>query len=269
MNLNLKKHPKPDSCDVMRCRQRNGLTAFPDMPNLAGFKLCKKHLDLYRAEDDDAVIDTEGETVGGPVAHPGQTREPDAPEPVAGLPTQSTVLAIVEPVRAQAVEQLAQLEGVSLESQDGVDLAAKLLKEVKASYKSLEAQRTSVTKPLGALKKAIDGWFKPAKDALLAEEKFLKTVIADFVVAQEQARVAQLQAGNHEAALAIEPAVLPQGVRTTTTWQFEIVDASKIPREFLVPDAAAIQAHVAANKANSSIPGVRAFPNTGVSAGSK
>ena len=49
------------------------------------------------------------------------------------------------------------------------------------------------------------------------------------------------------------------GARRLGTWKFDVVDANKIPREFLTPDLKAIGAFVRARKEAAVIPGVRTY----------
>ena len=50
------------------------------------------------------------------------------------------------------------------------------------------------------------------------------------------------------------------GQAARTNWKFEVVDATKVPREYLTPDLVAIGAIVRARKGCIEIPGVRVFP---------
>jgi hypothetical protein len=56
------------------------------------------------------------------------------------------------------------------------------------------------------------------------------------------------------------------GTVTRTTWLFEIVDASMLPLEYMMPDEKAIRAMVKAKKGDTAIPGVRAYSETTVGA---
>ncbi|MFZ5989850.1 MAG: hypothetical protein ACOYWZ_22365 [Bacillota bacterium] len=59
----------------------------------------------------------------------------------------------------------------------------------------------------------------------------------------------------------------PQGVQFRTTWDFEIIAPSLIPREYLIPDTVAIRKVVNALKDKANIPGVRIFSVTSVGRG--
>lgn len=49
------------------------------------------------------------------------------------------------------------------------------------------------------------------------------------------------------------------GLKTREVYKFEIVDASKLPREYLIPDESRIRKVVNALKADANIPGVRVY----------
>ncbi len=265
--LKLKTKIKPHLCDAAFCRGKEF-----NIVNDAGLKLCTKHAAEYdgpAAEPTDTSIGIEppesgmqviSETVGEPktesfIETPASDRD--------------NVLAIVEPVRVEAETDLVKLQGIAVKSQAGLDAASELLKTTKGKIKSLEAQRTAVTKPLLEAKKNVDGWFKPAKHALEALEQFLKDAISGYITETEKRKLEALKAGDHETALAMQPPELSKGVTTRTTWKFEIENVDAIPREYMVPDAAKIQQHVTTYKSQSTIPGIRVYPDTGISSRSE
>lgn len=267
----IKKRPKPDSCDAHRCRARGKLSKITDGDGKK-IKLCDMHKDEWVAAT---------APPGAPPVAPSPNAPPEQPptppeQPGAGnehvqheiIYNKNTMLAIVEPARIEAEANFEQLIGIVVNSQGALEAANKLLQDVKGKTKALEAQRTSVTKPMLDAKKQIDAWFKPAKAALAKLEELLKTAIGGYLTAQETARLAALQSGDHEGALAVDQPTIPAGLQTRTVWKFEIVDVALIPREYLVVDSAKIQAHVNIYKAQSTIPGIVVRPDTGISSSS-
>ena len=76
------------------------------------------------------------------------------------------------------------------------------------------------------------------------------------------------------AAAVVAPAVQREapkvaGLKTREVWKFEIVDPSLLPREYLVPDEAAIRGVVNSLKDRTKIPGVRVFPDKSQAASSR
>jgi hypothetical protein len=61
-----------------------------------------------------------------------------------------------------------------------------------------------------------------------------------------------------------EPIFNPAGVSMREYWWAEVVDANKIPRQYLVPDMTALNAVMRATKGQAKIPGVRAIRETGI-----
>ncbi len=56
-----------------------------------------------------------------------------------------------------------------------------------------------------------------------------------------------------------------KGVSTKVNWKFEVVDEMKVPREYLCVDEKAIGQVVRALKDKANIPGVRIYPESGIS----
>ncbi len=75
---------------------------------------------------------------------------------------------------------------------------------------------------------------------------------------------AALKAGEIEASAPEIPEKPLADVSLRTTWDFEVVDAEKIPRKYLVPDLVTIGKVVRAMKDQADIPGIRAFAKTTV-----
>ena len=220
---------------------------------------------------DGAVVD--GHQRVGDSWVPVEPEVVDAPEPVVEqtsvVITHAESLALANPLHAEYIALEPQLVGFAIDNQDSLDIAGELLQKIKGQIKALEVKRLSITKPLLEAKRAMDALFKPAKDAASRVEKLLKASMSKYVDAQTTARTAALQAGNHTEALAVAQPTMPAGVSTRTLWRFEIVDPALVPRDYLVVDSARVQAHVNEHKSASAIPGIRAFPETGISSGSK
>jgi ATPase subunit of ABC transporter with duplicated ATPase domains len=57
------------------------------------------------------------------------------------------------------------------------------------------------------------------------------------------------------------------GISTKKVWRFKIIDASKIERQWMVPDEKAIQAYVTATKGTRPIPGLEIYSEDVLSSG--
>ncbi len=290
--VNFKKRAVAGSCRAMRCQEREQLYEFetPD-PKLGTVLLCESH--WRRAQEHKQKPEAVGpsapemvvtsETLGEPIVEDFIPDEPglvvdgvhthvytgtasDEPAQTKVAVLHGPVLALVEPMRAEYEGMATTLQSVVIENQDQVDMAGQLLTQVKGKLKTLDTQRKDITGPMRKAEKAVNNLFRPAIDAAKAVEAMLKAGIAGFVEAQQKAQVAALEAGQHEAALAIAQPTMPSGVSTRTIWKFRYTNVDLIPRKYWVIDSAALQAEVNANKGNTAIPGIEAYPDTSISA---
>jgi len=162
------------------------------------------------------------------------------------------------------------------------------------AHKVAVAQRAAVLDPLESAKwhlaYAIGGYDQEMERQRLAEEQRLQNEQRERE-AQENARLrreaedrqlaeaeAALEIGDADLAEAIVsaptlvelppsmPVIVPSAVQpvsgasTRTVWKFKIVDAAKIPREYLAVDEVKIGGVVRAMKGATAIPGVQAYP---------
>jgi hypothetical protein len=105
---------------------------------------------------------------------------------------------------------------------------------------------------------------KLAEDTRLAEAAILEANGAKDQAEQVMAEI--FQANEAPVIVAPPPPTIPKvevrGMATQTTWAFEVVNASLIPREYLTPDFFKIGGVVRALKGNTNIPGIKAIPQT-------
>jgi hypothetical protein len=107
-----------------------------------------------------------------------------------------------------------------------------------------------------------------------AQEEAERQQLADASLLDEMGETDMANAMLAERATAA-PVILPRtvpkvsGIVPTKTWDFDIIDPMKIPRQYLVPDLVKIRGVVRALKSSANIPGVRVREVTGISAGRK
>lgn len=235
--MKLKKKPVAGVCHANRCTAAEGLTE----PQ-AGVFLCPKHADK-----------------------PIEVPAPAAPgAPLAGVPDTGYIMAeVVGPIEAEAEALRARVESVQIVIQDKAQLDAigALAAHAQKKVKEIEAQRTSITKPLLDAKRRIDDLFNPAKAAYKAVKDVAQAAMSTYVTARNAERAAALAAGDHGTAMAAAPAALPAGTSVRRSWTFEVVDAAAVPAEFLITsiDAAKVQAVVNEQREKTAIPGIRAY----------
>lgn len=194
----------------------------------------------------------------------------------------------------QLVQQTRELTLIPITSASDYVAAGDRLIEAGKLKKNLEATRLEITRPLDEAKRsimnffsqfttAVDTYLTQTNAAMLAyKEAERRKAAALQAEADEKARKERerlearaqkaIESGKAEKAelllsqaatvvapiLHTEPPKV-QGMRTVESWHYEIVDASQIPREYLIPDEVSIGKVVRALKANTKISGIRVF----------
>lgn len=192
-----------------------------------------------------------------------------------------------------------EVDGFKVTSKADLELASDKLNKIKTLKNEIlttfDAPIKQAYKAHKAIISARDRYLKP----LSKYEKSIKVAISNFVVQQEreakekQRKImeeakrkaalefkkkaeAALDEGDLERAVALDEAakapeglvVTPEipvtkpkveGLVTREVWKFEIVDASLLPREYLMPDQKKIGKVVTALKGSAKIPGVRVW----------
>ena len=222
---------------------------------------------------------------------------------------ETTTEITVQPIKTSCADHamqeaqgmLNQARAISIVDQTGYEEAALALKHIKARSSALEDERTKITKPMDAAKKAVMDLFRKPQDFLVEAEKVIKGAMITYSNEQdrlrraEQARLDEIarkerekleaqaakaqSAGKVEKAEAImekaqvvaapvvEPTVAKTaGISYRTVWEFEIVDETAIPREWLVPDQKAIGGAIRSTQGKISIPGVKAIARKTIAA---
>lgn len=178
------------------------------------------------------------------------------------------------------------------------------LKAVKSKAKELDVLRKSLTKPLDESKKRIMEFFKPPLVALATVETAINVAMVDWNREQEKIRQAEEfrlreaqrketerlqrlatkaeERGSTEKAeefqgrAAVVQSTMPvvaskvekiSGLQTRVNWKFRIVDASKIPREYMIPNEKSIGEIGRATKGVVKIDGVEFYSEETMAAG--
>lgn len=147
-----------------------------------------------------------------------------------------------------------------------------------AAAKERQAAEAEATRQMNiqaeAQRKA-DAARQEAFDANAADRKRLAAIAAraDAKAAEAGSKAADqsLAAASVIAPQATVQSVAPvvKGIATVTTWAFEVVDAALVPDQYKLIDTAAIGKVVRALGSRASIPGVRVFSNSTLSARAK
>ncbi len=193
--------------------------------------------------------------------------------------------AEVKELRTQADDIVAAANALVVADDKGMGNATELLGWIASAKKGFEGKRKMLVKPLNDHVKTINTMFKEYTAPLEAADATLRGKVLSY--RQEQERIRREEEARLRKLAEAEPArrekeagetgtpppppmPLPQMERQATTtrgdfgtvsakkvWDFEIVDASAVPPEFLMVNEKAIRAAVKAGVRN--IPGVNIF----------
>ncbi len=262
--FNLKKTRKPTECHAMRCTnsqhwQDEGGTAIEHPVDLWGVNkvyLCEYHTKL--ADD-------------------FHTANPDFKPEKRALSEGEALEAVATDTAREAAEGkdiLDIIDGLDVQTQEGLEFANALLRDVKAKLKKLEADEKSITQPQTTALQRVRALFRPAKTAWadvelrlkrklitarLLEDSNNKKALAEAMDAHDRG-----DAEGHAAALErVHSATDLEGTSIITKWSFEIEDESLLPREFLMPNMTLIHEHCShsTQREPTPIPGVRFYPD--------
>lgn len=164
-------------------------------------------------------------------------------------PTTAALIARAD----QYAPVVASLKAFQITTPEARALINEQLVAVKTLNKELEAERTSVTKPMNAALKVVNGWFKPRQTLLTAVEDACKDAIWRYERAlqaeqqrQLQAAAEAYQAGNTEAATtalaAIPDVPVVAGTSVSTRRVLRVVAPDLVPREYCSPDPGKLRA---------------------------
>lgn len=168
---------------------------------------------------------------------------------------------------------IRKAEALAIKVRDDETAAYVILKEIGIRVKSIESKRTAITKPLNASLKEVNALFKTLAQPLKTADVIIRDKILEFRTKREEAaakKQAALEAKAEEAEedgdkdRAIELSEKAESVTASVgesvvqkRWTFEAVDIDKIPREYLVPNEAAIR--LAIREGVREIPGLKIY----------
>lgn len=181
-----------------------------------------------------------------------------------------------------AGELLKTVKALRAEIDDTFD---PIIKKQFEAHREAIAQKKKVDAPLveaeGILKPRIAGYLREEERKRQEEEMRLQKQAREREEAEQLAKadilheIGEVDAANQvlNEEIYVPPVVLPSaapkvsGISMRETWDFDIIDVNKIPREFMVPDLVKIRGLVRAMKRATNIPGIRPKAVSGISAG--
>ncbi len=173
-------------------------------------------------------------------------------------------LVVIERAIKGALTRFAdEQERIRREEQRKADEAARRERE-KIEAQAREAARKAADKAAAERRAA-----EEAAAAGRAEEA---AKLAARAAATEAKAAEKVEAAEERAATVVAPVISREppkvaGLATREVVRFEIVDASLLPREYVVPDEARIRKVVNALKTDANIPGVRVWTERQIAAG--
>lgn len=149
-----------------------------------------------------------------------------------------------------------KLSDLEVKSQSDYDLAGNLMKQLKTLAKESEAEKKKMTDPINQTLKAVREHFKPFEDVVAELEVNTKAKMLAFVEKQEAEQKkleekfeqGKIKKVSTLVAKQDELHVSSQHSSIRKVKVVEVENESKIPREYLVPDMAAIKEALLAGK---------------------
>lgn len=250
---------KEDQCSWKGHRGAPGaLVLFSELPDGKKVMLCERHMKEHL--------------------------EPDAPKvpKVKPSPSEESSIEVVPTAKRQEIEAkqneltelLANAQVLPVDSQSDLDLVGEILVYVKGISKEIESKKRKIVDPLNASLKAVRDFFRPAESACFEIERVLKSKVSEYSVRLEQARIsarAQIDdaatsqeiTASLEAMAASVPAEMPEGVSVREIWDFEVVNALDVPREYLCVDTTFVRQAIVTGGVRE-IPGIKIFKKQSV-----
>jgi hypothetical protein len=275
MKMNIKKGRKKGQCDAMRCTDTPLVADFPGAVwGVESVDLCSDHFERALKDHPEIQADVDAKLA---------TTEGGAELAPAGVAT--AVVTSEETQEADLLARKKDAENVSkmarawpMEDPEALEDLAEILTLVKGQRDDLEGETQEVTKPLATELEKRRAVYRPLKKALAEAESAIKSRFAQHRVEEEERnyKLKQAAATAHEEGRAgdVEKNLSKvthlndtEGVQTRLKWDFLIEDASKLPREFLMPNEKLIKEHCnhSTDKEPTPIPGVRFVPDAVVS----
>lgn len=170
-----------------------------------------------------------------------------------------------------ASELMADFLGFTIQGADDLAKVSGILKEAKARGQHLASVEKSITDPMNEALRKTKALFTPARARFAEIEKLTKGLIAEFH-ARQAAHNAAAEAEMVRALEEEKPAAIVMqsvakiasvkevdNVSVRSVWDFEVVDALAVPREFLMVNESALRAHLKQHKDVVPVTGVRFF----------
>lgn len=180
----------------------------------------------------------------------------------------------VSVVRAQATKALTAANELVIANQEDMVKATDILSKIKTVGKLVKERKELITKPLQESLNSVRDLFKPIESTHADAERIIKGKMLDWQNAedarQEKERLAlanRVEKGTMKPETAVRKMEAMAPVQTSTQGKvgtasvriikkYRVIDESKLPREFLVPDMGKISD---ALRAGQVVPGAEVY----------
>ncbi len=192
-------------------------------------------------------------------------------------------------IATRSEDILTETKQIEIRDDVQYQAAAEMLKQIKALQKELDAYFDPAISKAYQAHRAMLAAKKKQSEPLKSAENLLKQKIGEYARElerrrrEEQERLRKLAEERRlreaietgDDTLLDEAVIVPElpqrierleGISVAETWKFRIVDETRIPQEYLMPDEKKIGQVVRALKQNTSIPGVEVYAEDVVSA---
>lgn len=240
----LKKSVK-GACQAARCRAQHALEISGELWRAEVAKLCEPHA---------------AEALAFAEAHPDYVPPQTvfSPEEKADLMHLRDVAEEIKLFAREGDDVLGIVRDFKIETQADMQRVNDWLHDVVERRKKLAEKEKSVTEPFALGLSRLKALFRPAKQFWADAEIVLRRKISLTKMGEAERNEAAMQqaaeataAGDQEGAAAALARVAHvselEGTTIVDSWEFEIVDESKLPREYMRPDVGLIKMY--ANRA--------------------
>ncbi len=236
-----KKTLTPGNCTIMRCKAGVAVSSVNPL------NMCDRHLDEWT-------------NAGCP---PLEAKA--APVKATSEELATVEAELISPVRTAASQYLQTISTIVLNTQEALDWIGAVREGMRQALGTVEARRTTITKPMNELKRAVDALFSPAKDSCEAVIKAcdarMNAYHAEQRAAQDQA-LAMIQNGSRDdttiAAAHLTGPSLPSTVIVRDEYDIQVTDFSLVPDMFVIKtlDTTAIETYARTRHGRVNIPGL-------------
>lgn len=157
---------------------------------------------------------------------------------------------IVANLEKSANPTIKKVTDLKIKTKEDFELAAQLIKKLKDWAKEAKAEEDRMTEGLKQSLSAIKNHFKPFRERVEMVEDATKEAMQSFLDGQKKLSErldSDFESGKIKKVSTVvtkqnELRVTNGSAQIRKVWQMKIIDVSKIPREYMIPDTDAIKA---------------------------